>query len=110
MEAVRVIFGQIQGDHINFTMVAVAAMLIFSAGSKKKKIDFYMSQRICLPNLVLIDATLCQILLKQKCDGRTEARKDGRKHGRTDGGYSYGPPFCSVAAMLNFSAGSKKIN
>ena len=36
MEAVRVIFGQIQGDYINFTMAAVAAMLIFSAGSKKK--------------------------------------------------------------------------
>ena len=36
MEAVRVIFGQIQGDYINFTMAAVAAMLIFSAGSEKK--------------------------------------------------------------------------
>ena len=75
MEAVQVIFGQIQGDHINFAMAAVTAMLIFSAGSESK-IDFYMSQRICLPNLVLIDATLCQILLKQKCDGR----KDGWKH------------------------------
>ena len=31
-----------------------------------------MSQTICLPNLVLIDATVCQILLKEKCDGRTE--------------------------------------
>ena len=60
MEAVRVIFEQIQGDHINFTMAAVAAMLIFSAGSEKK-IDIYMSQRICLPNLVMINATLCQI-------------------------------------------------
>ena len=78
MEAVRVIFGQIQGDHINFTMAAVAAMLDFLAGSKKK-FDFYMSQRICLPNLVLIDGTVCQILVKQKCDGRTEGRKDGRK-------------------------------
>ena len=34
MEALRVIFGQIQGDYINFTMAAVAAMLNFSAGSK----------------------------------------------------------------------------
>ena len=34
MEAQRVIFGQIQGDYINFTMAAVAAMLNFSAGSK----------------------------------------------------------------------------
>ena len=32
MEALRVIFGQIQGDYINFTMAAVAAMLNFSAG------------------------------------------------------------------------------
>ena len=31
-----------------------------------------MSQRKCLPNLVLIDAMVCQILLKRKCDGRTE--------------------------------------
>ena len=37
MEAVRVIFGQIQGDHINFTMAAVAAMLIFSARLKKQE-------------------------------------------------------------------------
>ena len=36
-----------------------------------------MSQRICLPNLVLIDATLCQILLKQKCGGSTEGRAEG---------------------------------
>ena len=36
MEAVRVIFRQIQGDHINFTMAAVAAMFIFSAGFGKK--------------------------------------------------------------------------
>ena len=28
------IFGQIQGDYINFTMAAVAAMLKLSAGSK----------------------------------------------------------------------------
>ena len=34
MKAVRVIFGQIQGDYIKFTMAAVAAMLIFSAMSK----------------------------------------------------------------------------
>ena len=34
MEALSVIFGQIQGDYINFTMAAVAAMLIFLAGSK----------------------------------------------------------------------------
>ena len=60
MEAVLVIFGQIQGDHINFTMAAVAAMLIFSAGFENK-FDFYIFQRICLPNLVLIDATVCQI-------------------------------------------------
>ena len=33
MEAVRVIFGQIQGDYINFTKAAVAAMLNLSAGS-----------------------------------------------------------------------------
>ena len=79
MEAVRVILGQIQGDYINFTMAAVAAMLNFSAGSKKK---CDMSQRKCLPNLVLIDATVCQILLKQKCDGRKDGRKDGRN---TDG-------------------------
>ena len=40
-----------------------------------------MSQRICLPNLVLIDATVCQILLKQKCDGRTESRTESRTEG-----------------------------
>ena len=40
-----------------------------------------MSQRICLPSLVLIDVTVCQILLKQKkCDGRT----DGRTNARTE--------------------------
>ena len=77
MEALRVIFGQIQGDYINFTMVAVAAMLNFSARSQFF-FDFYMSQRICLPNLVLIDATFCQILLKQKCDGITDGITDGR--------------------------------
>ena len=55
------IFGQIQGDYSNFTMAAVAAMLNFSAGSQIF-FDFYMSQRIFLPNLVLIDATVCQIL------------------------------------------------
>ena len=36
MEAVRVIFGQIQGDYVNFTMAAVVAMLNFSARSKIK--------------------------------------------------------------------------
>ena len=36
-----------------------------------------MSQRKCLPNLVLIDATVCQILLKQKCDARTDGRTEG---------------------------------
>ena len=40
-----------------------------------------MSQRKCLPNLVLIDATVCQILLKQKCDGRKEAQMEGRTEG-----------------------------
>jgi len=35
MEALRVIFGYIRGDYINFTMAAVAVMLNFSAGSKK---------------------------------------------------------------------------
>ena len=34
VEALRVIFGQIQGDYINFTMAAVAAMLNFQPGSK----------------------------------------------------------------------------
>ena len=34
VEAVRVIFRQISGDYINFTMASVAAMLNFSAGSK----------------------------------------------------------------------------
>ena len=33
MVALRVIFGQIQGDFINFTMAAVAAMLNFQPGS-----------------------------------------------------------------------------
>ena len=46
MEAVRVIFGQIQGDHINFTMAAVAAMLVFFSRVREKKSDFYMSQRL----------------------------------------------------------------
>ena len=36
MEALRVIFGQIQDDYINLTMAAMAAMLKFSAGSKIK--------------------------------------------------------------------------
>ena len=34
MEALKMLFGQIQGDYINFTIAAVAAMLNFSAGSK----------------------------------------------------------------------------
>ena len=46
MEAVRVILGQIQGDHINFTMAAVAAMLIFSAGFGKKKRLLYMPRNM----------------------------------------------------------------
>ena len=73
------IFGQIQGDYINITMAAVAAMLNFF----EFFFDFYMSQRICLPNLVLIDATVCQILLKQKCDGSTDGITDGITDGRT---------------------------
>ena len=49
-----------------------------------------MFQRIGLPNLVLIDAMVCQIFVKQKCDGITQARN----HGLTDGRHSYSPPFC----------------
>ena len=74
------IFGQIQGDYINFTMAAVAAKLNFSWVSNKN-VTF-----ICPKE----DATVCQILLKQKCDG---IRTDGRN---TDGGHSYSPPFCSA--------------
>ena len=48
MEALRLIFGQIQGDYINFTMAAVAAMLIFSAGFEKKKLTFiYPKEYAC---------------------------------------------------------------
>ena len=31
--------------------------------------------------MVLIDATVCQILLKQKCDGRTDGQTDGGTEG-----------------------------
>ena len=42
MEALKVIFGLIQGDYMNFTMAAVAAMLNFSAGVIISKKHFTM--------------------------------------------------------------------
>ena len=55
----------------------------------KTKKDFLTSQRICMPNLVLIGAAVWHVSMKQKCDrrteGRTEGRTDGSTEGRTDG-------------------------
>ena len=85
MEAVRVIFGQIQGDHINFTMAAVAAMFIFSAGFWKKKWLLYVPKNML--------AKFCV----DWCNGVSDIAetKVWRTEGRTDGRRAFhSPPFC----------------
>ena len=47
---------------------------------------------------MLIDATLCQILLKEKCDGRKHGQTDGSTEGRMDGGHSIVPLFAPQMA------------
>ena len=50
-----------------------------------------------MPNLVLIGAAVWRVLMKQKCDGRTESRTESRTEGRRA---FHSPPF--------FNAGDKK--
>ena len=62
VDAIRVIFGQIQGDYINFTMAAMAAMLNLSAGSKiNHHIDFLQSRNTCVGCLVDIKLEIGEI-------------------------------------------------
>ena len=102
MEALRVIFGQIQGDYINFTMAAVVVMLIFFS-----RVRIFFFTFICPKEYA------CQIWcwLMQRCvryswnksvtEGRKDGRKDGRTDGRTDGGHSYVPLFAPQMAGDN---------
>ena len=89
IEALRVIFMQIQEACIIFKMAAMAAILNFP----KSKHVLQLGQRISTPNLVLIGATAWHALIKQKCDGRKDGRTEGRKEGRKDGGHFIVPLF-----------------
>ena len=53
--------------------------------------------------MVLIDATVCQILLKQKCDGSTEGRTDGQTEG-----IPIVPLFAPQMAGDNYNTGNIK--
>ena len=67
------IFTQILEAKIIFKMAAMTVILDFP----KSKHVLQLGQRICTPNLVLISAAVWHILMKQKCDGWTDGRKEG---------------------------------